>query len=271
MIAVADWLSNTDDLPRLERELLLSDALDLTRAQIITRPEREIPTTTLAELDADAHRLRQGEPLAYIIGYREFWGLAFKVSPAVLIPRPETELLVELCAKLAPDHGHVLELGTGSGALAVAIARERPDIKVTATDISQPALDVAMANAAAHGVAVEFLHSDWFTACNGLWDVIVTNPPYIATDDPHLCALQAEPRAALVSGNDGLHDLRHIIATAPDFLHVGGHLVLEHGYDQAQRVRALMRRTGYDAVNSATDLARIERATVGCKASSITG
>jgi release factor glutamine methyltransferase len=271
VIAVADWLSNTDDLPRLERELLLSDALALSRAQIIAGPEREIPASTLSELDADAERLRRGEPLAYIVGYREFWGLAFKVSPAVLIPRPETELLVELCMKLAPAHGRVLELGTGSGALAVAIAHERPDLKVTATDISQPALNVAMQNAAAHEVGIEFLHSDWFTGCDGVWDVIVSNPPYVATDDPHLCALHAEPRAALVSGDDGLHDLRHIVATAPGFLRAGGHLVLEHGYDQAQSVRALMRHTGYHAVNSAMDLACIERATVGCKASSVTG
>jgi len=271
MTVIAEWMSHAEDLPRLECELLLGDALEMSRAQIIAYPEREIPTATLLDLDADAARLRQGEPLAYVVGYREFWGLEFRVTPAVLIPRPETELLVELCVELAPRNGRIVDLGTGSGALAVAIAHERPDLTVTATDISRDALCVAEHNATAHQVNIEFVHSDWFSACDGAWHVIVANPPYIPEQDPHLAALQAEPRGALVSGDDGLYDLRQIIADAPDFLQPGGHLIVEHGYDQAHTVGTLMAHHGYHAVYAARDLARIERATLGCNSPSSSG
>lgn len=264
MTAIGEWLTRVQDLPRLDCELLLAKALELSRAQIIAYPERSISPQDQRELDAQVHALRRGTPLAYVLGKREFWALDFKVTPAVLIPRPETELLVELSIALAPRDGSLLELGTGSGAIAIAIATERPDLRITATDISAAALEVAEANAKDHDVAINFVQSAWFADLQGRWDIIVSNPPYIAPHDPHLEQLQAEPQGALVAGNAGLSALQHISAASPAHLHTGGRLLLEHGYNQAGAVRAAMQDAGFDDVYSKRDLASIERATVGC-------
>ncbi len=265
MTTIGAWLASVEDLPRLDRELLLGHVLSLSRAQIIAFPETRLPAEKLPTLQRGATALRDGSPLAYLLGEWEFWGLPLNVSPSVLIPRPETELLVELVMEHCKPGQRVLELGTGSGAIAVALAKERPDLEITAVDISPSALAVAAANAERHDARISWRESDWFTELptTEKWNLIVSNPPYIAAGDPHLPNLSEEPQNALVSGADGLRDLRHICATAPVHLEPGGYLIVEHGYDQAARVRACLMAAGFKAFASRTDLAGIERATYG--------
>jgi len=263
MTTVSQWFADHAHLPRFDAELLVAHVLDLTRAQIIAHPERTLTERKTATLHRLAHRLHANEPLAYITGKREFWGLDFAVSSAVLVPRPETELLVELALDCAPQNATALDLGTGSGAIAIALAKQRPDLQVTATDKSAAALDVARRNARVHNVCVDFIQADWFSGLTHEWQVIVSNPPYIRPDDPHLEALSAEPELALVSPPDGLHDLAQIIIAAPIHLHAGGHLLVEHGYDQAAAVRGLMCKASLSQVSSKTDLGSVERVTLG--------
>jgi release factor glutamine methyltransferase len=214
-------------------------------------------------LNALVARRQGGEPIAYIVGKREFFGLDFRVTGAVLIPRPDTELLVELALARLPENGSVLDMGTGSGAIAVAIAHTRLDARVSALDASAAALELARANADANGASVRFLHSDWYRGLQGeRFDLIVSNPPYIAAGDVHLAQgdLRFEPVSALTDHGDGLSDLRKIIAGAGPHLAPGAWLLLEHGYDQAAQVRALLAAGGYAQVQSWRDLAGIERA-----------
>lgn len=257
-------------LPALETRILASHALGLTRVQLITQSERPLSAEEAQNLTALILRRLAGEPIAYIVGQREFFGLSFIVTPAVLIPRPETELLVELALERLPPQGkggRVLDLGTGSGAIAVAIAHQRPDASVTALDASADALAVARKNAEHNHARVQFLHSDWYAAlAQERFDVIVSNPPYIEKNDPHLAQgdLRFEPADALTDHADGLSDLRIIVAGAARHLVEGGWLLMEHGYDQAEAVRALLRSHGFTHVQSWQDLAGIERASGGC-------
>ncbi|PWF44715.1 peptide chain release factor N(5)-glutamine methyltransferase [Massilia glaciei] len=249
-------------LGALENRILLCHALGMTRVSLITQDTRALTAAEAARLGALVARRLAGEPIAYIVGQREFFGLALRVTDAVLIPRPDTELLVELALERLPDLGRVLDMGTGSGAIAVAIAHTRPDARVCALDVSAAALAVAAGNAASHGARVRFLHSDWFGAVAGeRFELIVSNPPYIAHADPHLAQgdLRYEPPGALSDGADGLSALRTIIAGAAAHLVPHGHLLLEHGYDQAAQVRALLDEHGYTDVRSWRDLADIER------------
>jgi release factor glutamine methyltransferase len=250
----------------LENRILLCHALHLTRVGLITQSERALTETEAAALSALVERRRRGEPIAYIVGKREFFGLEFQVSDAVLIPRPDTELLVELALERLPARGRVLDMGTGSGAIAVALAHARPDAQVTALDVSEAALAVARANAAANGARVRFLHSDWFAAVGAeQFDMIVSNPPYIRAGDEHLSRgdLRFEPVGALTDHADGLSALRTIVQGAPARLVAGGWLLMEHGYDQAAHVRALLAEAGYVDVASWCDLAGIERVSGG--------
>jgi release factor glutamine methyltransferase len=263
MTAIQQWLASVRDVPRIECEVLLGEVLALSRAQILARPERELATAEQMNLERNIKALRAGTPLAYILGNREFWGLSFKVTPAVLIPRPETELLVELALQKAPHGGRVLDLGTGSGAIAVAIASERADLCVTAVDVSATALAVAEENACTHNVTINFVVSDWFSNLTGHWDIVVVNPPYVAEQDPHLPDLQAEPQLALVAADNGLRELRRIVNDSSGYLHTGGCLIVEHGFDQAVVVREEMAAASLSNVSSLLDLAGIERATMG--------
>jgi len=250
----------------LEIRILLGAALSLSRVQLITQSERKLTIDEAACLHALLERRLHGEPIAYIVGQREFYGLAFQVTPDVLIPRPETELLVELAIDRLPKAGRLLDMGTGSGAIAVSIAHARQDTDITATDISQPALVVARANALRHHAQVHFFHSDWFVALSDMqFDVIVSNPPYIAAHDEHLRQgdLRFEPQHALTDHADGLSALRRITAGALGHLNPGGWLLMEHGYDQAAAVRALLSERGYAEVQSWHDLASIERVSGG--------
>jgi len=252
-------------LDALDNRILLCHALGLTRVGLITRSERALSADEAQRFAALVQRRLDGEPIAYIVGQREFFGLPFEVSGAVLIPRPDTELLVELTLERLPMSGRVLDMGTGSGAIAVALAHTRRDADVTALDVSPEALAVACRNAAANGARVAFLQSDWYAALDGLppFDVIASNPPYIASGDRHLSEgdLRYEPVGALTDHADGLSALRIIVAGAKTRLKPGGWLLMEHGYDQSAAVRQLLSEQGYTDVQSWTDLAGIERVT----------
>jgi release factor glutamine methyltransferase len=253
-------------LDPLENRILLCHALSLTRVGLITNSERVLNEDEAARLAALVQRRQQGEPIAYIVGQREFFGLPFQVNPAVLIPRPDTELIVELALERLAPRARMLDMGTGSGAIAVAVAHTRPDALVTALDVSEDALAVARANAAANGATVRFLRSDWFTALKDeVFDLIASNPPYIASGDAHLAQgdLRFEPGGALTDFADGLSALRTIIAGAPAHLVADGWLLLEHGYDQAAAVRGLLSDAGYTEVQSWRDLGSIERVSGG--------
>jgi release factor glutamine methyltransferase len=248
----------------LETRILLGHALGLSRVQLITRADQRVSADDDAMLHTLFERRLAGEPIAYLTGEREFYGLAFRVTPAVLIPRPDTELLVELACARLPHGGSVLDMGTGSGAIAVAIAHARPDAQVSALDASAAALEVARFNAVRHGVQVDFVQSDWYAGmAPRRFSMIVANPPYIVAGDRHLAEgdLRFEPVDALTDHADGLSALRAIVAGAPGFLADGGWLLMEHGYDQAAAVRDLLR--GWDAVENWRDLAGMERVTGG--------
>ena len=253
-------------LDPLENRILLCHALGLTRVGLITQSDRVITGDEAAALSALVDRRLHGEPIAYIVGRREFFGLDFRVTSAVLIPRPDTELLVELALERLAPQGRVLDMGTGSGAIAVALAHTRRDAQVSALDVSPAALDVARQNAVRNGARVRLLQSDWFGAITGeRFDMLVSNPPYIASGDAHLSQgdLRFEPAGALTDHADGLTALRTIVKGAPAHLEPGGWLLMEHGYDQAQQVRDLLAQHGYDEVASWRDLAGIERVSGG--------
>ncbi|OWY27954.1 peptide chain release factor N(5)-glutamine methyltransferase [Herbaspirillum robiniae] len=257
----------TAPLDALENRILLCHALRITRVQLITQSERRLELAEADALQALFERRLRGEPIAYIVGAREFFGLDFRVTPDVLIPRPDTELLVELSIERLPQGGRLLDMGTGSGAIAVAIAHSRPDAAVAALDASAAALEVARGNALANRAPVDFMLSDWYQALDGAtpFDVIASNPPYIVEGDVHLSQgdLRFEPVDALTDHADGLSDLRIIVAGARAHLKPGGWLLMEHGYDQAAAVRGLLSAAGFTEVQSWRDLADIERVSGG--------
>jgi release factor glutamine methyltransferase len=256
-------------IPRLDARLLVQHIARIGHAEYLAHPERPLSAAEQEAFMALVNRRANGEPLAYLTGEREFFGRSFAVTPAVLIPRPDTERLVlaaleRLPADVAPA---ILDLGTGSGAIAVTLALECRRATVTAVDVSPAALAIARANAAALGAAVEFVESDWFAALAGRrFDLIVANPPYVAAGDRHLAqdGLPFEPDLALAGGADGLACLRVIVAGAPAHLADGGRLLVEHGYDQAAAVRALLAAQGFRQVASWRDLSGLERVSGGC-------
>ena len=258
---------------RIEVQALLQHVLKVSRAYLLAFPERFLNDAEQREYETLFQRRLHGEPIAYILGEREFFDLKFKVTPATLIPRPETELLVELALLHLPTLSlekrlRVLDLGTGSGAIALSIAHARPDVEVVAVDTSNEALSVAHENAEILGIKnAVFIFSNWFAVLDRKrFDLIVSNPPYIASDDAHLHQgdLRFEPATALASGYDGLDDIRSIVLDAQKYLEPCGKLLLEHGYDQAAQVRELMNQAGFREVFSACDLAGIERVSGGC-------
>jgi release factor glutamine methyltransferase len=268
-------LLRASPLPPLEARILLTHVLGWQRTQLITRGDEPLDDASVERYRALEARRVAGEPVAQLVGAREFFGLDFEVTPDVLIPRPETELLVEttLAAMENISRPRVLDLGTGTGAIAVAIASMRPDAQVWALDRSADALAVATRNATRlldvkrPGGAVAFKQSDWYESLDATlrFDVIVSNPPYIASGDPHLSEgdLRFEPRGALTDEADGLSAIRAIVAGAPARLAVGGALWIEHGYDQAEAVRGLLSAQGFAQVCSERDLAGIERISGG--------
>ena len=276
-ITVAQVLRNAP-FDALDNRLLVGHCLRLSREQLITRSEQCLSAEEAERLAHAFARRQAGEPVAYILGSREFFGLSLRVTPAVLIPRADTELLVELALERAAPGARVADFGTGSGAIAIALARFRSDLHVTAVDVSADALEVARENAALHRVKLTFILSDWYAALEAeaqvgdvanaqarLFDMIVANPPYIVAGDVHLAQgdLPFEPLDALTDHADGLSALRILIAGAPRHLAAGSWLLLEHGYDQAAAVRALLAEADFHTVDSWRDLSGIERVSGG--------
>jgi release factor glutamine methyltransferase len=267
-----DELLRRSELPRLELRLLLEQATGLSRIQLVSRGDSEIESGRLAEFERLFAARLAGTPMAYLLGSREFYGRSFAVAPGVLIPRPETEHLVEAALARCDRSAalSVVDLGTGSGIMAVTLALEAPAWQVAATDVSDEALAIARANASALGARVAFSQGSWYgaLASEADFDLIVSNPPYIAVGDAHLDQgdLRFEPRGALTDEGDGLACLREIAAGAPQRLRAGGWLMVEHGYDQGDAVRALFEEAGLGKVETLPDLAGLDRITVGQRA-----
>ena len=257
----------------IDARMLLQSALKVNHAHLIAHPDQVLTPDQEQEFNAFTSRRVNGEPIAYLVGEREFYSLRFKVTPAVLIPRPETELLVDQALERIPTRGpsKVLDLGTGSGAVAIAIAKHRPLASIIAVDFSDDALMVARMNAKYHDATnVCIVAGDWYTGVAGEeFDLIVSNPPYVADGDPHLGQgdLRFEPRTALVAGTDGLDCVRRIIDSAADHLIRGGWLLLEHGYDQSEACCQLLRGAGFGEVFSCSDLAGVMRVSGGKRGS----
>ena len=265
----AQQLNGISDSPLLEAEVLLAFLLDKNRTYLRTWPDKTLSPEQLVDYRRLIANRAQGRPIAYLTGRREFWSREFLVTPDVLIPRPETELLVELCLALMPANQpcRLLDLGTGSGIIAVTLAAERPDAQVSATDISPNALQVAAENAEKHQVGrIQFYLSNWFESIpDGQYDLIVSNPPYIAEDDAHLQQgdLRFEPKSALIASDQGLKDIRLIAEAALARLAWGGYLLLEHGYNQQQSVQKLLAGYGYGNIQTHRDLSGQPRVTSG--------
>ena len=273
MITVRELLQGAVRLPgdsaRRDAEILLCHCLGKTRSWLYTWPESEVVSTDVAHFDTLMARRESGEPVAYLTGQREFWSLQLTVNEHTLIPRPETETLVEWALELPlPGDARALDLGTGSGAIALAVASERPSWQVTAVDRSAAALAVARTNARRTGLQrVACLQSDWYQALAGQrFNLLLSNPPYVDPDDLHLRQgdLRFEPREALVAERGGVADLEALVGGAPSHLLGGGWLLLEHGFTQGDEVRALLRDRGFSAVSTRADIAGQERISGGC-------
>lgn len=259
---------------RLEAELLIGEAIQQTRTWLYSHPEYQPTPEQLQRLDRLTGHRRAGQPIAYLLGRREFYGRDFRVDSNVLIPRPETELLIEQALETPlPTAARILDIGTGSGCIILTLAAERPGWRCSAIDISAAALDVARQNQIALGLAqrpIEWLQGDLFkpleqAKSNPVFDLIVSNPPYVARNDPHLEQgdLRFEPDVALTSGDDGFDTIRRLIETAPNFLKRDGRLLIEHGYDQSKVVRKLFKKRGFADVSAVRDLAGIRRVATG--------
>ena len=259
-------LTAVSDSARLDAELLLARAIDMPRSYLFAHPEEVLDELAVARFEAAIERRLAGEPMAYITGVREFWSLELMVTPATLVPRPETELLVDLALREIPRRAEwaILDLGTGSGAIAIAIAKERPLSRVTATDISAAALDVARQNARQLEIPnIEFLEGDWTGPVGGRrFNVIVSNPPYVRANDAALDALHREPRNALAAGDDGLDAIRILARDCGALLEPGGVLLIEHGAEQRDSVADVLREHGWTDIACHTDYAGLPRVTV---------
>jgi release factor glutamine methyltransferase len=259
-------LAQESDSPKLDCEILLAHCLGKPRAYLYARPELEVDSQTSARFDELLSRRQRGEPVAYLVGRQEFWSLELEVSPATLIPRPETELLVELALEFFPGENlRVLDLGTGTGAIALALASERPGWQLTGVDNNADAVKLAIRNAERLAIRnVRFTESDWYEALSGQrFNLILANPPYIDPADSHLQQgdLRYEPREALVAEENGLADLRPIINRAPNYLYDGGCLMVEHGLDQGEPVREIFKQGDWHAVETCRDLGDRDRVT----------
>lgn len=259
--------AQVSDTPRLDVELLLCSILECDRSYLFTWPERELTVEQQEKFQTLLGARLQGRPVAHLIGIREFWGLPLKVNDSTLIPRPDTETLVEAALSLPlADHIRLLDLGTGTGAIALALASERPRWNICGVD--QSAAAIALAKQNAKQLQLEravFVESDWFTAVEQTFDVIVSNPPYIDPSDPHLLQgdVRFEPHSALIAGNQGLSDLQWIVQQAPSYLNLNGWLLLEHGYQQGAVVCELMQAKGFIEVSTVKDFGGQDRVTLG--------
>lgn len=263
----ASRLSGVSQSPRLDAEILLAYCMSRSRSSLFAYADEPLEPALSERLEQLVTARVSGQPVAYLIGRREFWSLSLAVNPAVLVPRADTECLVEWALALSlPADARVADLGTGSGAIALALAHERPHWQLWATDLSPAALAVAQANAMTHGLKrVEFAQGRWCAAlpAHAALQLIVANPPYLAADDPHLPELSAEPQQALISGPQGLDDLAELCSSAGGYLACGGYLLLEHGCDQGAAVRALLTQAGFADVHTRRDYGGHERVSGG--------
>lgn len=258
-------LANSDS-PLLDARVLLAFVLCQSTTYLLTWPERLLSEEQYQQYQQMLQRRQAGEPIAYLTGKKEFWSLSFDVSPSTLIPRPDTEVLVEQALEKLTSGQSVLDLGTGTGAIAIAIAHECPDVYVTAVDLRDDALQLARKNVQRHHVHVQLHQSSWFECLQEQkFNLIVSNPPYIDADDPHLQQgdVRFEPHSALIADNQGLADLQTIIIQAPDHLFDDGWLMVEHGYQQAAAVACLMQQAGFDSIHTQYDYAGLARVTMG--------
>ncbi|TNC91787.1 MAG: protein-(glutamine-N5) methyltransferase, release factor-specific [Thalassolituus sp.] len=260
---MAQWLTDArlvladSESAALDAELLIRFVLQVNRAWLYTWPDRELSASQLNELTVLLERRRTGEPIAYITGVREFWSLPLAVSPSTLIPRADTETLIEWALELdLPARSRALDLGTGTGAIALALASERPRWSLSAVELNREAARLAGTNASNLGLDLNVLQGSWFEPVAGTFDLIVSNPPYIDPQDKHLSEgdVRFEPESALVASDHGLADLKLIIEQAPDYLEPGGWLLLEHGYDQAEQVCEYLQMRGFLEVENRRDL-----------------
>lgn len=257
-------LLQESQLSKLDTRVLLSEVTKFTAAQLISRDDYNLTTEQLNLYQLNYERAQKGEPIAYIIGRKEFFGRNFIVNNHTLIPRPETELLVEEVIKLAPKNAHVLDLGTGSGCIAISCKLERSDLQVSAVDISAQTLEVAIQNANQLNANINFIRSDWFENISGKFDIIVSNPPYIELDDPHLEKLQYEPQSALTDYKDGLSCINNILKSGIKYMNSGAYIIIEHGYNQGDSVSLLFKQNNLTRVETKFDYAQLERFTIGC-------
>jgi len=265
-----DWATeqlSASDEARLDSQVLLTYALNVSRTWLFTWPDKTLDGATLTAFNALIEERKSGTPIAYITGYRDFWSLRLKITPDTLIPRADTELLVEtaLTLKNVEKPCDVIDLGTGTGAIALSLANECPSWRITATDINPKTLSVAKENAKALDLNVSFKASAWFDDIKERFDLVISNPPYIESDDPHLQQgdLRFEPAGALASGDDGLDDIRLLVQQALKHLNKDGYLLLEHGYQQAEAVRTLMADAGYIDIETHQDIEDRDRVTLG--------
>lgn len=262
--------SGSSDTPKLDAEILLAHCLGKPRSYLYSWPEQRLVAEDWHRFQTLVTQRVLPTPVAYLLGEREFYSLTLKTDPTTLIPRPETELLVETAINICESNSatDLLELGTGTGAIAIAIKMHHPDINIVATDISADCLEIARQNAIDHATTIDWVESDWFLQLPGnrKFDVIVSNPPYISAADPCLAKgdLRAEPLSALSPGETGLEALQQIIAQAPAYLKPGGYLLLEHGFDQQEQVASLLQAQGFSNITCKLDLNRLPRVSLGC-------
>jgi len=262
----SEQLQNASESPRLDAEVLLAEALQKNRTYLYTWPEKQLDERVLQAFFVNAQRRQAGEPVAHILGIKEFWSLPLQVNASTLIPRPETELLVELALDRLKPNARVLDLGTGTGAIAFALASERKDITVTAVDASPDAIALAEQNKTSLEIPnVDILQSDWFEALSGRFDLIVSNPPYIAEDDKHLSQgdVRFEPLSALVADDQGLACYALILSQAANYLNTGANVLMEHGWEQGAAVRDIFKNNGFQNVETTQDYSGNDRVTLG--------
>ena len=262
MITIRELLQKSD-VSRLDNRVILREIIGLTDAQLISRDDTPLSDQQLIQYQSWIERLKKGEPLAYIIGYKEFFSRRFKVTSDTLIPRPDTEILVEKILAIIQNGDPMLDMGTGSGCIAISCKLENPTLNVYGCDISLAALTIAKENAKLLNAEISFIESNWFQAIDGKFAIIASNPPYINATDNHLVNLAYEPVSALTDFADGLSAIRQIIKDAPEHLLNYGWLLIEHGYDQANDVRELLRVCGFQNISSGKDYAGIERISYG--------
>lgn len=271
LLSATEQLNKLTDTPRLDAEVLLAHSLDKNRTWLATWPDKTLSNDQLQAFTRLLNKRMNGEPIAHITGIREFWSLKLQITPDTLIPRPDTELMVEQILSSTPAEHEIslLDLGTGSGAIALALATERPHWKITATDQSAAALEVARLNAKQLNISnIDFRSGNWFEPLHGHeFDIIASNPPYIPQHDPHLAQgdVRFEPLSALASGDDGLDDIRLICTQAKSYLHPAGKLFIEHGYDQKAEIFDIFNKNGYTHISQTLDLAENPRVTYGIK------